>query len=225
MTFKHSCCEVRVFSPGLVVREGERECVCVPGRAVVQLHRKRGSDAPSPNHDLVVDLTSAQVAGAAAGGAGEIRYSGDCDCKLQLQLRGVQTQEMRVLRLSRGKRLNNSKKVAKGPHAFQEQNCHGCQREMSSPIVFPPVATLKSAPDLGPKRRSFADRAHRPEPPRCRTTVVDALYRHSRHDHPRANLNLSGFHFISCNTCQAPDSIQSAVSVATVSLTPGAGKR
>lgn len=39
----------------------------------------------------------------------------------------------------------------------------------------------RRAPDLGPNRRSFADRAHRPEP-RCRTTVVDAPHGHARHD-------------------------------------------
>jgi hypothetical protein len=36
----------------------------------------------------------------------------------------------------------------------------GALREMSSPIMFPPVATSHRAPDLSPKRRSFADRAH-----------------------------------------------------------------
>lgn len=117
-----------------------RDCcwwLCVPGRvAVVLLHRVGGSEAQieprlAPSPDLVVELTSTLVAGAGAearlgrlgdGEACKCSEGANWPCRVQWK-------------------LNSSTAVAKGPHAFQEQNWHGWLREMSSPIMFPPVAT------------------------------------------------------------------------------------
>lgn len=55
----------------------------------------------------------------------------------------AQSNEQKGLVACKEAQQQQHRQFAKGPLAFQEQNCHGCQREMSSPIVFPPVATSK----------------------------------------------------------------------------------
>lgn len=70
--------------------------------------------------------------------------------------------------------------LQRGRALFQQQNCHGCHGEMSSPVVFPPVAT-SNAP-LTWAQRDEARRS-RPSP---RTSMphnaVDAPCRPPRHD-------------------------------------------
>ena len=78
---------------------------------------------------------------------------------VQMQVRvQVQVQRPRDLTLSRAGGSTAAKTVAKGPLAFQEQNCRGWLREMSRPIMLPPVATSK-APLTWAQSGSFADRA------------------------------------------------------------------
>jgi hypothetical protein len=106
-----------------------------------------------------VESTSALVAGAAFRGAlGKDRQS---EVQVQMQVRvrvQVQVQRPRDLTVSRAGGSTAAKTVAKGPLAFQEQNCRGWLREMSRPIMLPPVATSK-APLTWAQSGSFADRA------------------------------------------------------------------
>ena len=66
---------------------------------------------------------------------------------MQMQVRvrvQVQVQRLRDSTVSLAGGSTAAKTVAKGPLAFQEQNCPGWMREMSSPIMLPPVATSEA---------------------------------------------------------------------------------
>jgi hypothetical protein len=137
-------------------------CCCSTGRRLRST--SPCAKLQSQSHlDLLVESTSALVAGAAFRGAlGKDRQS---EVQMQMQVRvrvrvqvQVQVQRLRDLTVSRAGGSTAAKTVAKGPLAFQEQNCHGWLREMSRPIMLPPVATSK-APLTWAQSGSFADRA------------------------------------------------------------------
>ena len=70
-------------------------------------------------------------------------------------------QRLRDLTVSRAGGSTAAKTVAKGPRAFQEQNCHGWAARNEPPHHAPASrpSPPRKAPDLRPKRRSSADRA------------------------------------------------------------------
>ncbi|KAJ4990156.1 hypothetical protein SVAN01_04437 [Stagonosporopsis vannaccii] len=91
------------------------------------------SNGPSPNHDPVVALTSALDAGAAVAARAGIREYGEAEAGGRSSERECVQEAQQQQRWRKG-----------ASRVFQEQNCRGCHREMSSPITFPPVATSKA---------------------------------------------------------------------------------
>lgn len=102
---------------------------------------------------------------------------------MQMQVRvrvQVQVQRLRDSTVSLAGGSTAAKTVAKGPLAFQEQNCPGWMREMSSPIMLPPVATSEApltcaqsdeALLIAPKPRTSMPHHHR----RCTMSALNVM--------------------------------------------------
>jgi hypothetical protein len=145
--------------------------------AAPQGRRLRGLEAQiepclAPSPDLVVGLTSTLVAGGrwCRGALGEIG-----------RRRGVQVQRGCKLAVSRAVEAQQQYSRCKGASRFSGAKLSWMAARNEQPHHVPARRHLTRAPDLSPKHQSLADRAHRPEP-RCRTALVDAPYRHARHD-------------------------------------------